>query len=211
MKHCTNCGSPIADDAIFCENCGAKQDATANETTNTQNQKNISTVSSSKNVSTKNPVRTYLIIGIALALLIFTVLFTVKSCSSSPESLEDVAREFTEALVIDFNAKKAVSLMSQELIDSYMDDMGFSSERDLINSLNESLEVREDDTIGYYGDDWRAKVIEVEIEKQKDDTAIVVVSVSHEGSDALWNTNIDDWRIYLEKENEGWRVSNFQG
>ena len=54
-------------------------------------------------------------------------------------------------------------------------------------------------------------MIEVKVLDESDGYAIVQVSVSHTGSDSLWNTNIDDWRIYLKKENDVWRVYAFEG
>ena len=209
MKRCTNCGNIIEDIAQFCEQCGAKQDANTKKNTHVENQNNGTKLLNLSAPRPKWAKGSSLIVIIAITLLIVSIFSSIRSCSP-PKAVEDVASEFTEASAIDFNAKKVISLMSQDLIDTYMNKMGFSSKNELISWVNKSLKVKKEDTIAYYGDDWKAKIIEVEIESLKKDSAIVIVSVSHKGSDALWDTNIDKWRIYLKEENGKWRVYNFQ-
>ena len=101
--------------------------------------------------------------------------------------------------------------MSEELIAMYMDQMNVSTKSEVALCFEESFQTRKEDTIAYYGDDWRAEVIEVEIKAVDDGFATVLVSISHEGSDALWHTNIDEWWIYLVEEDDGWRVYDFEG
>ena len=97
----------MEDAAIFCEECGTKYDAN-------------SQIKVQGNSAKKKTKLGWLVFIIAIALLVIAIVFMVRACSS-PASLEDVASDFTEAVLIDFNAKKAVSLMSEKLIDSYKD------------------------------------------------------------------------------------------
>ena len=101
--------------------------------------------------------------------------------------------------------------MSDELIDKYMEQKDFSSKSELIKKLQDTFNIRKEDNISYYGDDWKAEVIDVEIDDIEDDFAVVLVSISHEGSDALWNTNIDELWVYLVNENGCWFVYDFEG
>lgn len=206
MKYCSNCGTQIADNAIFCEECGTKQTIEFIDT---------STPAPSPDNNQKTPTTKTLggcfLAVLAIILLIASVSFLFRSCESSPETLEEVSAEFIEALAIDFNAKKVVSLMSSDLIDYYMDDLSVSSEKGVISRLNPTFAINKENTIAYYGDDWKATIKEVEIIKEDHDQAIVIVYISHTGSDALWHTNIDDWRVYLRKENGEWRVYDFEG
>jgi len=210
MKYCTNCGTPIEDDAVFCEECGTKQE-TFSQNQNLSNNSAQQTASYPSQAKTKKKSKAGLIAAIVIiALIIGGIAYVVKSCST-PETLEDVASEFTEAFLIDFNASKTVSLISEELKESWMEQLECSSNIELVFALNEVFEIRKEDNIGYYGDDWRATIDDVEIIDVEDDLAIVVVSVSHKGSDALWNTNIDELRVYLTREDGSWRVYDFEG
>lgn len=209
MKYCNNCGIQITDDALFCEECGTKQQNVESENTSPP-----SSTQNNKNTSNKKTIGGCLIAVLAIILLIVSVSFLIKSCDfsadTSPETIEEVAAEFTKAFAIKFNAKTAVELMSEDLIDYYLNNYGFSTEDEIISRLKQTMAIRKDDTIAYYGKDWKAEIKEVEILKEDEEFAIVIVSVSHTGSDALWNTNIDDWRIYLKKENNVWRVYEFE-
>ena len=209
MKYCTNCGAKLTDEALFCEDCGFKQEIETPSKANSFNNDNSICNSNSKINKNTGKLKTFASVFIIIILLFF-IISCIRSCFS-PNSLEDVASEFTEAMLIEFKAKKAVSLMSEELVESYMEQMNFSTEKALIERLDKTLKMRKEDTLAYYGDDWNAKVIDVQTKQVEEDWAIVVVSVSHEGSDALWNTNIDDLRIILVKENNEWRVCDFEG
>lgn len=142
--------------------------------------------------------------------MIVGIAFVIKTCSSTSDSPEDVAETFAEAMMIDFDAKDAVSLMSDKLINYYMDNYGISSEKEIVKALKEPFKVRKEDALGYYGDDWKAKVTDVVTEREDEKEAIVVVSINNTGSDALWHTNIDEIRIYLVNESGKWRVYEFE-
>ena len=209
MKYCTNCGTQLSDDAVFCEQCGTKQgDIEQNNISSMQESSTTNTPMVTSNSNKKGKMGCFISI-IAIILSIIFVITAVRSCSS-PNSLENTASDFAEALLIDFDAKKAVSLMSSDLIEYYFKQTGVSSEKELVTLLKATFKSRKQDTIGYYGDDWRAKIIEVDVKKVENDLALVVVSVSHEGSDALWNTNIDKVHIYLIQEDNKWYVCNFE-
>lgn len=208
MKYCTNCGTKIKDNSLFCEECGAKQENTVSDNDNHAYEQTI-VQTFDKPKAKKKGIFKFLAIVIVLALVVYSAVFVFKSCST-PTKLEDVASEFTEALLIDFNTTRTVSLMSEELVEYYMEQMNVSNRTELALCFSESFRIRQEDTIGYYGDDWRAKVIDVSIEEVNDDEAFVIVTVSHEGSDALWHTNIEELYVYLVNENDAWRVIDFE-
>lgn len=152
---------------------------------------------------------THFVAIMALILIIVILAITISSCST-PETLEDVAEEFADAFFIDASGDRTVAVMSQELIEYYYDELNISSEDELIYYLNAVGKDRKEFNRGYYGEDWYAEVTAVEIKEVEDDLATVIVSVSHKGSDALWNTNIDEISIYLTKEDDKWRVLYFE-
>ena len=148
-----------------------------------------------------------MLVAVIAALILVMALFSW----ISPQSYEEVSSDFTKAMLIDFDAKDTVSLVSEELLDHYMNQLGCSSKKEVIRRMEETFEQRKDDTIGYYGKDWKAKIIDVETRSHEGNSATVIVSVSHEGSEALWNTNIDEVWVYLVRENNRWKVCDFQG
>lgn len=158
-------------------------------------------------VPSKKRVPIKLIVAIAA-----TIILVITVCNwLPPKSPEKVSYDFSEAFLIDFDIKKSVSLMSDELKEHYFYQLNISSDRELINCFKESFEVREKDNLEYYGDDWKAKIIETETIYIENDSAMVSVSISHEGSDALFYTNIDKFRVYLINEDGKWLVDDFEG
>ncbi len=206
MKYCMECGAKLADDAIFCEECGTKQADLPQD-----NKRQDEPVTKANFQTEKKNGKLKFFITIAVVALLFTAIVSgIRSCAT-PHSLEDVASEFAEAMFIDFQAKKAVSLMSEDLINSYLDQMNFSSKKEFTERLDYTLNIRKKDTIQYYGEDWEAEIVDVEVQEVIEGLAIVVIIISHEGSDALWHTNLDEHSIYLTKENDEWRVYDFKG
>ena len=207
MKHCTNCGSPIADDAIFCETCGTKQNTNSQEANSSTQTYQYSPINPPK-PKKKGKLKCFISIVIII-LLVAIIVPCIKSCST-PETLEDVAKEFADALFIDASGDRTIAVMSQELIDHYYDELNISSKDELIYYLNEIGKEFKAFNRGYYGEDWYAKVTKVDITEVKNNLAEVVVTISHHGSEALWETNIDEISIYLSQEDDKWRVVYFE-
>ena len=157
--------------------------------------------------SSKNKVSIKLIVAIVAAIIFMITFFNWLA----PQSPEEVSCDFAEAFLIDFDIKKSVSLMSEELKEYYFNQLNISSDKELINCFEDSFKIREKDNLGYYGDDWKAEIISVEIIRIEDDSVKVEVSISHEGSEALVHTNIDEFWVYLINEDGEWRVDGFEG
>ena len=114
MKYCTNCGTQIPEDAAFCEECGTKQDSVVHEESPQEASHGHQTSFTPNNTHCATKRKFHPLIAIIAILVLLAVVISVARSCSSPETLEDVSTDFAEALLIDFDAKKVVSLMSEK-------------------------------------------------------------------------------------------------
>lgn len=142
---CSNCGSELTEGTKFCSNCGTA-------------------VSDTGNTITVNPAVTDLPAKpkkktgrvIILSLILGVILYSLNSgIMGSPKK---VAMDFAEAMLCDFNAKKMVSLMSEDFLNQSMENKGAETEKILISALKENLKAMEEYNIDDLGKSWKVKL-----------------------------------------------------
>ena len=72
-------------------------------------------------------------------------------------SPKKVAMDFAEAMLCDFNAKKMVSLMSEDFLNQSMENTGAETEKILISVLKENSKAMEEYYIDEFGESWKVK------------------------------------------------------
>lgn len=72
-------------------------------------------------------------------------------------SPKKVAMDFAEAMLCDFNAKKMVSLMSEDFLNQSMENTGAETEKILISVLKENSKAMEEYYIDEFGESWKSQ------------------------------------------------------
>ena len=106
---CSNCGSELTEGTKFCSNCGTAVSDTGN--TITVNPA-VTDLPAKPKKKTGRVIILLLILGVILYSLISGIM-------GSPKK---VAMDFAEAMLCDFNAKKMVSLMSEDFLNQSMEN-----------------------------------------------------------------------------------------
>lgn len=141
--------------------------------------------------------------------LILVVALLSSACSLLGDSPEDVAKEYVEAICIDFDGDTAVDLMSSAYLERHMEESGCKSERELVTYMEESGVIKNTQAYGYdtFGDDWEAEVKKIKVLEARQDRAFISVSVSNKGSKLIFeDTYVREIGVYLVNEDGDWRV-----
>lgn len=146
---------------------------------------------------------------LAIGAIILLLVILLSRCSGSKKS---VAMDFVEATTSDMNAKKAVSLMSDEYMENTMDQYGAATKRVLIAEMQKNFDAHEEDMEDNYGRHWKANVDYIDGYKDDDGRYYVVLSVTFEGTGGLLGMqdleDTDELTVALVKEGGKWRVDD---
>lgn len=145
---------------------------------------------------------------LAMVLVVMLAFFS-SACSLFGDSPKDVAKEYVEALCVDFDGDAAVDLMSSEYIEEYMEETGCKSKDEVATHMEKAGVIKNTEAYGYanFGDDWEAKIIDVKVLYERQDSAYMAVSVSNKGSKLIFeDTYVREIGVYLVKEDGDWRV-----
>ncbi len=138
-----------------------------------------------------------------VAAIILVLILILSQCSGSKKS---VAIDFVEALFVDVDAKKVVSLMSDDLLAEIMESTGSETKKVLISNLEKKLEASMEDF-------EKAKVKYIDEQKIDSSTSEVYLELTYTKSGGLFgldsDTDTDSVTITLVKEGGKWRVDDF--
>lgn len=147
-----------------------------------------------------------------LLIIVAVVLLFVVLLSLGSGGKKGVAMDFAEAMFSDLNAKKAVSLMSEEYLEENMDRMGAATKKVYISELKQNNAIQKEDLEDHYGRHWKVKIDYIDGYKNNDGRYCVVLNVTHEGTGGLLDLkDLEDTREYtvaLVKEGGKWRVDD---
>lgn len=133
---------------------------------------------------------------------VIVVVVLVLSMFSGGGSAKKVATDFAEALLADVDAKKAVSLMSNELLEQTLSNTGCATKKVLIEYLEPHLE---GERSGYKS----VKIKYVDQQEIYDGYVEVYLSCTYIGSSLFSDEVTETITITLTKEGAKWRVDNF--
>lgn len=145
---------------------------------------------------------------LAMVLVVMLAFFS-SACSLFGDSPEDVAKEYIEAICIDFDGDAAVDLMSSAYLEKHMKESGCESESELATYMEKAGVIIKTQAYVYdkFGDDWEAKVTKVKVIEARQDRAFISVSISNKGSKLIFeDTYVREFGVYLVKEDGDWRV-----
>ena len=141
---------------------------------------------------------------ISLAAIVFVIVLVLKMCSGGGNA-KSVAIDFAEALLDDADAKKVVSLMSEELLESTLRNTGCATKKVLIEYLDTGLEEQRE---GYK----KVKIKYIDQQKMSDGSIEVYLSFTYT-KDKLLSFGDEEvseqLTITLTKEGSEWKVSDF--
>ncbi len=136
------------------------------------------------------------------------VLTIITMCSCGNKGYKNVAEDFIEAL-LEGDAKKMVSLMSEDLIDDLIERSGCKTKKVLINTLEKSLKADLEAMKDNYGKKWKCEIECVDTYRE-DDICTVILDVTYKGKS--WFNSKEDTstiEVVLVKDDGKWRVDEF--
>ena len=146
-----------------------------------------------------------------LALVVVLAIVSLFSCTGGKK---DTAMDFANAMLSDFNAKKMVSLMSEEYMEAYMSQMDAQTKKILITKLNDKFKTLEEECVNEYGKHWKIKIKYIDTYKLDDDTVAVSLSVTYKGSGGFLGLtdkeDTEEMTIGLTKERGKWKVCDWE-
>lgn len=141
-------------------------------------------------------------------LVILVVVVVIVVVVSSGKSAEDTAIEFLEHLH-EGEAKKMVSLLSEEMIDDLIDRGNYKTKKVLINSFEKTLEASIENFKDKYGKKWKYK-IELVDSYEEDESCNVILEVTYSGKTLFDKIEESDTiEIELIKEGGKWKINSF--
>ena len=140
-----------------------------------------------------------------LALVVVLVLILFFSCGKSAEK---TAIEFVEHMHKG-EAKKIVSLLSDEMLDNLMERGNYKTKKVLINSFQNILEASIEGFKDKYGKKWKYKIELVDSYKEYKN-CIVILEITYSGKSLFEKIeNTETIEIELIKERGNWKVNSF--
>ena len=145
-----------------------------------------------------------LYIGIVVILILL-----LTQCAGGKKS---VAIDFAEASMVDANAKKAVSLMSEDYLDQMLDRYDAPTKKVLISNMQDSFDNFQDEMVENYGKRWKAKVEYIDGYTEDDGRYFVVLNITFKGTGGLLGLKdleeTTELSVALVKEGGKWRVDD---
>lgn len=138
---------------------------------------------------------------VPIALIIIVVILIIGMCTGGGNA-KKTAIDFAEALLVDADAKKAVSLMSDELLERTLSNTGCATKKVLIEYLDPSLEDQRNDY-------KNVKVKYVDQQEAYDNCVEVYLSCAYTGGGLFSGEVTETITITLTKEGAKWKVTNF--
>ena len=166
---CPNCGTELTEGMKFCINCGTPVSDTGNTVTVNP------TVTDSPSKPKKKTGRV-IILSLILGVILYSL---ISGIMGSPKK---VAMDFAEAMLCDFNAKKMVSLMSEDFLNQSMENTGAETEKILISVLKENSKAMEEYYIDEFGESWKVKLEYIDEYQTEDGNVKVAINVNYKGT-----------------------------
>lgn len=181
MKFCGNCGKELADDEIFCPECGAQNEvneAVSNENTAsdgtyvTQEQQTVYQDGDTSNdvAEIKKKKQRTVIVAIVAVIVVILAVFGIASCNSTNHSPKNLVKQMEKVFNckgVDVNdvIKICDPIVAKEMKENIKDDKDLKN--DFKDTMKESREELEDE----YGSNAKVKLkIKSEKKIKKDDS-----------------------------------------
>jgi hypothetical protein len=141
---------------------------------------------------------------ISIGAIALVLILIINSCNS--RGYKDTAIAFTKAW-LDGNAKKMVSLMSDDYVDEFMEKSNESTKKTLINTLKKDLEGLQENFVSSYGKKWKYEMQYIDAIKD-DDVCIVTLEVTIKGKKWFSGNKKESFSIDVEliKKGNKWYV-----
>lgn len=195
---CPNCGTELTEGMKFCINCGTPVSDTGNTVT-----VNPTVTDSPSKKKTGRVIILSLILGVILYSLISGIM-------GSPKK---VAMDFAEAMLCDFNAKKMVSLMSEDFLNQSMENTGAETEKILISVLKENSKAMEEYYIDEFGESWKVKLEYIDEYQTEDGNVKVAINVNYKGTGGFLGLSdkekTEKLTLILVDEGGEWKVGGY--
>ena len=197
---CPNCGTELTEGMKFCINCGTP----VSDTGNTVTVNPTVTDSSSK---PKKKTGRVIILSLILGVILYSL---ISGIMGSPKK---VAMDFAEAMLCDFNAKKIVSLMSEDFLNQSMENTGAETEKILISVLKENSKAMEEYYIDEFGESWKVKLEYIDEYQTEDGNVKVAINVNYKGTEGFLGLSdkekTEKLTLILVDEGGEWKVGGY--
>lgn len=197
---CSNCGTELTEGTKFCSNCGTAVSDTGNTVTVNP------TVTDSPSKPKKKTGRV-IILSLILGVILYSL---ISGIMGSPKK---VAMDFAEAMLCDFNAKKMVSLMSEDFLNQSMENKGAETEKILISALKENLKAMEEYNIDEFGESWKVKLEYIDEYQTEDGNVKVAINVNYKGTGGFLRLSdkekTEKITLILVDEGGEWKVGGY--
>ena len=197
---CSNCGTELTEGSKFCSNCGTAVSDTGNTVTVNP------TVTDSPSKPKKKTGRV-IILSLILGVILYSL---ISGIMGSPKK---VAMDFAEAMLCDFNAKKMVSLMSEDFLNQSMENKGAETEKILISALKENLKAMEEYNIDEFGESWKVKLEYIDEYQTEDGNVKVAINVNYKGTGGFLRLSdkekTEKITLILVDEGGEWKVGGY--
>lgn len=197
---CLNCGTELTEGTKFCSNCGTAVSDTGNTVTVNP------TVTDSPSKPKKKTGRV-IILSLILGVILYSL---ISGIMGSPKK---VAMDFAEAMLCDFNAKKMVSLMSEDFLNQSMENTGAETEKILISVLKENSKAMEEYYIDEFGESWKVKLEYIDEYQTEDGNVKVAINVNYKGTGGFLGLSdkekTEKLTLILVDEGGEWKVGGY--
>lgn len=142
---------------------------------------------------------------VSIGAIIIVLLVVLFACGG--RGYKDTAIDFTKA-TLEGDAKKMVSLMSDDLVDELMKLKNESTKKTLINTMQKKLEDADEDYKSSYGKKWKYEIEYIDAVKDGDNCT-VTLEVKIKGKTWLGGKKEDSHteKIELIKDGNKWYVN----
>ena len=199
MKYCENCGAEIADDDVFCGECGTsiekKDEKKVTETTRETIPQESNINSKEKNSSsnpTEKPRSNMVIIGIIAIVAIGIVCFIFKSVSTknNVETIEETAETDIQSIT-DINDPGAIGVKSDKSTEEPQNEVEKEKTSESVKNQDEGVSTEEKESAADVEEQQEKEIIEERFDWES----------ALQGGDKGWLCITDDFVTDLEKHN----------
>ena len=197
---CSNCGSELTEGTKFCSNCGTAVSDTGNTIT-------VNPAVTDLPAKPKKKTGRVIILSLILGVILYSL---ISGIMGSPKK---VAMDFAEAMLCDFNAKKMVSLMSEDFLNQSMENTCAETEKILISVLKENSKAMEEYYIDEFGESWKVKLEYIDEYQTEDGNVKVAINVNYKGTGGFLRLSdkekTEKITLILVDEGGGWKVGGY--
>ena len=192
---CSNCGTELTEGTKFCGNCGTAVSDTGNAVT-------VNPAVTDSPSKPKKKTGRVIILSLILGVILYSL---ISGIMGSPKK---VAMDFAEAMLCDFNAKKMVSLMSEDFLNQSMENTGAETEKILISVLKENSKAMDE-----FGESWKVKLEYIDEYQTEDGNVKVAINVNYKGTGGFLGLSdkekTEKLTLILVDEGGEWKVGGY--